>query len=120
MLERFQQWLHGIGLTDWFAQNLSVLLVQVILVLLAAWLSDFIVKRVLHRVIRPIIKRSRTSWDDAVVQRLLLDLDVVIGRVRVGRVLPMTASHGPAAAPESWRDRRWPWPCPLSPEMASV
>jgi miniconductance mechanosensitive channel len=72
MLQRLQQWLQGIGLTDWFARNLSTLLVQLVLILLVAWLSDIIVKRILHRIIRPIVKRTRTSWDDAIVQRGVL------------------------------------------------
>jgi miniconductance mechanosensitive channel len=71
MFERFQQWLQEHGSKVWLAHDLSVLL-QVVLILLAAWLSDFIVKRVLHRFILPIVKRSRTSWDDAIVRRGVL------------------------------------------------
>ena len=72
MLQGLQHWFEEIGWTDWFARNLSTLLVRVILILLVAWLSDFIVKRVLHRIVRPIVKRTRVGWDDAIVGRGVL------------------------------------------------
>ena len=71
MFERAAQWLTEQGLNE-SVVLLLVLATRVLLVLVIAWLTDFVVRKILERVIRPVIRRSQIRWDDAVINQGVL------------------------------------------------
>jgi len=72
MLQKLAIWLQQQGLSETLSENL-VFLGEILLLLFIAALVYLVVKRVLHRIIEPVIQRSRTTWDDAFAQRGVLD-----------------------------------------------
>ena len=51
---------------------LFISVVGVLLLLLVAFLVDRIVKRALTKILRPLIERTKSKWDDALVQHNVL------------------------------------------------
>ncbi len=72
MFRNLQTWLMNRGLSPGLADDL-VIVAEILLLVVIAGLVDLVVKRVLRRVIQPLIRRSRTTWDDAFEQRGVLD-----------------------------------------------
>ncbi|MDP6039647.1 MAG: mechanosensitive ion channel [Candidatus Latescibacteria bacterium] len=73
MLEFIYNWLIGLGVgseiaVDWVAP----LLVGLGILLLSA-VADFLVKRIALRTLKYVIARTRTLWDDAIVEHHVLD-----------------------------------------------
>ncbi len=67
----------GAHLKDWLinqgiAENFAIILqsiIAVILVLIVAWLSDVISRKVLITVITKLVRRTKTHWDDILLER---------------------------------------------------
>ncbi len=72
MFEQLKDWLIQRGLSASLSADL-VVIAEILALAVAAGLTNLVVKRILHRVIEPIIRRSRTTWDDAFAQRGVLD-----------------------------------------------
>ena len=68
MIEILQTWLAGHGLTEIQALWLSRL-IAVIFVALVSCLANFIAKRIILTVVHGIVRRTKTDWDDALVER---------------------------------------------------
>ena len=67
MRETVEQWLKSTGLQGW-AIEASATLILLLGVLALAWLVDLAVRRVLLRIATAIAKRSRATWDDALLE----------------------------------------------------
>ena len=69
--------LFGAHLKDWLinqglAENLAIILqsaIAVIVVLILAWLSDVISKKVLITIITKLVRKTKTHWDDILLER---------------------------------------------------
>ena len=67
----------GAHLKDWLinqgiAENLAIILqsvIAVVIVLILAWLSDIISRKVLITVITKLVRRTKTHWDDILLER---------------------------------------------------
>jgi len=67
----------GAQLRDWLinqgiAENLAIILqsaIAVVIVLILAWLSDVISRKVLITVITKLVRRTKTHWDDILLER---------------------------------------------------
>ena len=67
----------GAHLKDWLinqgiAENLAIILqsaIAVVIVLILAWLSDVISRKVLITVITKLVRRTKTHWDDILLER---------------------------------------------------
>ena len=68
MIEAFQTWLVGHGVTETQAVVVSRI-VAVLFVALVSYLANFIVKRIILTVVHTIVRRTKTDWDDALVER---------------------------------------------------
>ncbi len=68
MIEILQTWLAGHGLTEFQALWLGRL-IAVILVVLVSYLANFIAKRIILTVVHGIVRRTKSDWDDALVER---------------------------------------------------
>src|SRR6056297_845448 len=68
LLEQYRSMLEGIGLSNQVAMIIENVTVLVIIILLA-FLADRITKRVLIGVIRQVVKRTKTTFDDILLQR---------------------------------------------------
>ncbi len=71
MFERGAQWLIEQGLGEGLA-HLLILASRVLLILLLSWIADLVVRKILVRAIGPMIQRSRTHWDDALIHQGVL------------------------------------------------
>lgn len=68
LLEQYITMLEGVGLSNQVAMIIENVTVLVIIILLA-FLADRITKRVLIGVIRQVVKRTKTTFDDILLQR---------------------------------------------------
>jgi miniconductance mechanosensitive channel len=68
MVDIFRNWLIELGVGETFALYLGWT-IQVLAVITVAFLSNFIARKVLLAGVRFFVKRSRTSWDDALYGR---------------------------------------------------
>ena len=68
MFEAFQSWLAGRGLTETQAV-LASRASAVVLVALLSYLANVIAKRIILTVVHSIVRRTKTDWDDALVER---------------------------------------------------
>ena len=68
MAEIFKNWLIELGAGETFALYLGWA-IQVVVVIVVAFLSNFVAKRILITGVRFFVKRSRTRWDDALYER---------------------------------------------------
>jgi miniconductance mechanosensitive channel len=65
IFENLIDWLEGLPIDHRLLAQLGLL----IIVLLLAWLANFITKRVIVRVARRVVKKSKNQWDDILSQR---------------------------------------------------
>jgi miniconductance mechanosensitive channel len=63
-----RQWLEGAGLSENLVSALTITADIIVLVLIAI-VSDFITKRLILGLIKRIVNRSKTKWDDYFYQR---------------------------------------------------
>ena len=68
MIETLQTWLAGHGLTETQAVLVSRA-GAVVFVALVSYLANFIAKRIILTVVHRIVRRTKTDWDDALVER---------------------------------------------------
>jgi len=68
MFERMRDWLSGLGLSDSQAE-LALELAALAGVALLAVLANWIAKRVILRIVSRIVRRTRSSWDDVLLER---------------------------------------------------
>jgi miniconductance mechanosensitive channel len=66
MSEKLGTWLKGL-LPEGTPSNLLDAGLQILVILLAAWLLDLITRVVLRRIVIPVIQRTRARWDDALL-----------------------------------------------------
>lgn len=71
ILSEIQQWLESIGLGSETAEIIKIILL-VIVVIILAYLADIITKKILVGSIKRIVKKSKTQWDDILVQRKVI------------------------------------------------
>lgn len=67
LLLSLRDWLETIGLNESGANTLSVIII-VLSIIIISWLSDFVTKQILLTVLRRIIRRTKTAWDDALLE----------------------------------------------------
>lgn len=63
-----REWLEGFGLSETLVSSFTIA-ADIIVLILIALISDFITKRVLLGLIKRIVSRSKTKWDDYFYQR---------------------------------------------------
>ena len=68
MAERFTNWLTDIGLAPQWAGYLTWLGMGLGIIVLA-WVSNFITKKIVLVVVKRVIRKSRTKWDDVLLER---------------------------------------------------
>ena len=68
MVDLAREWVSGFGL-DERQTTLVVGFATAIAVALLAWLADVVAKRVLVRMIARVARRTKTDWDDALIDR---------------------------------------------------
>ena len=68
LLETIQTWLQNQGVAEAAAYPLSWI-VTIIGIVILAWISNVITKRILLTVVHIVVKKSRTNWDDALAER---------------------------------------------------
>ncbi|MBN2128314.1 MAG: mechanosensitive ion channel [Sedimentisphaerales bacterium] len=66
-MEQLTQWLRT-GLTD-TAAEVAARVIAFLLMILAAYVANFIAKKLLLRAIRKLVERTKTVWDDMLVKR---------------------------------------------------
>jgi miniconductance mechanosensitive channel len=72
MLDSIRQWLLDAGLTE--TQTLVALeLTALAGILLLAVLANFIAKKIIVRIVHQVVKRTKTHWDDILVQRQVFE-----------------------------------------------
>jgi miniconductance mechanosensitive channel len=71
LLNELKAWMENLGLNDQVANLLTVMLI-LLLVILLAYLADYITKNVLNVSIKRIVRKSKTQWDDLLIQRKVL------------------------------------------------
>lgn len=64
----FTNWLQQQGLTENTAQLLGVTSTGVLLII-GAIIIDFIAKKIILKIVETLVRKSRTNWDDALVER---------------------------------------------------
>lgn len=79
MVELTERWLIELGFQASMA-NIMIHVMMGLLVLLLSALADFLVKRFAVTTVKIIISRTRTTWDDAILERRVLD--------RIGHLAP--------------------------------
>lgn len=70
--EFLKEWFIKIGLTEDFAVLLRTLII-ITIIFFVAYLANFITKRLLLVYLRRLIKKSKTVWDDFLLEQRLLD-----------------------------------------------
>ena len=68
LLLSLRDWLETLGLNESGANTFSVIII-VLSIIIISWLSDFITKQILLTVLRRIIRRTKTAWDDALLEQ---------------------------------------------------
>ena len=71
MFEQAAHWLTEQGLDESLVRWI-VLIARILLVLVLSWGANLVVRKILERVIRPVVRRSRTRWDDAMIHQGVL------------------------------------------------
>jgi miniconductance mechanosensitive channel len=71
MYEQLSSWLTRQGLNHALVGHL-VLGLRIVAVIVVAWIAGRIFRTILQRVVYPLVQRSRTHWDDAVLQHGVL------------------------------------------------
>jgi len=67
-LESIKDWLLAQGLEEPYTTYV-IWSVKAVLVLLAAWVSHFVTRRVVLSIVRVLVRRSKTNWDDFLLER---------------------------------------------------
>lgn len=63
-----KEWLIAEGLSEYWAVILQSA-IAVVIVLIAAWISDIITKKVTISIITKLVKKTKTEWDDILLKR---------------------------------------------------
>jgi len=66
-VEHIEQWLLGLGLPETWSNGVSIGLGLIVLTTLA-WATNLIAKRIILRLVKAAVKRSRIEWDDVLVE----------------------------------------------------
>ena len=69
-MEEFKEWLEGLPVLYRLCAQGGLL----VIVLLLAWLGNFITKKFILRAVRRVVEKSRTQWDDALTQNHVFTL----------------------------------------------
>ncbi|WP_321515327.1 mechanosensitive ion channel domain-containing protein [Marinifilum fragile] len=65
---QLKNWLISEGFSDYWAVLLQSVIAAII-VLIVAWLSDFIAKKILISIITKVVRKTKTHWDDILLER---------------------------------------------------
>ncbi|MFA8433014.1 MAG: mechanosensitive ion channel family protein [Marinifilaceae bacterium] len=65
---RLKNWLLTEGLTEYWA-NVLQSTIAVIVVLILAWISDVVARKILISIISKFVRKSKTTWDDIMLER---------------------------------------------------
>lgn len=68
LLKYLNEWLIGQGLADTLAE-ITAWIIVIAGILLAAWISNWIAKRIVLKVVSYVVRKSKTKWDDALEKR---------------------------------------------------
>jgi len=102
MLEKADLWLYNrlvdMGLSD----SLSAFIrdsIELVIVLLLAWISYFVVKRILINVFSHLVRKTKTQWDDIVLERKVLNkISYMAPAYIVYLLIPVALSESPQFA----------------------
>ena len=67
MIEVIEGWFAGLGLSD-TGISIASRASAVVGLLVLAYLANLITKRIILRVVRHLVKKTKTDWDDALVK----------------------------------------------------
>jgi len=67
MVERFEEWLIGIGISESLALYLRWIILGLVIIIIA-YLCNYIAKKFLLAGVSRFVKKTRTNWDDALLQ----------------------------------------------------
>ena len=65
---QLKEWLIAEGLSEYWAVILQSA-IAIVIVLIAAWISDIITKKVTISIITKLVKKTKTEWDDILLKR---------------------------------------------------
>ena len=69
---QLKNWLINGGITEYWAIILQSI-IAVIIVLIVAWAADLIAKKVLISIITKLVRKTKTHWDDILLERKVFD-----------------------------------------------
>lgn len=69
---KLENWLINEGVAEYWAIILQSI-IAIVLVILVAFIADFIVKKVLISVITKLVRKTKTNWDDILLERKVFD-----------------------------------------------
>ncbi|MBI9058177.1 mechanosensitive ion channel family protein [Labilibaculum sp. DW002] len=69
---QLKNWLVNGGITEYWAIILQSI-IAVIIVLIVAWAADLIAKKVLISIITKLVRKTKTHWDDILLERKVFD-----------------------------------------------
>lgn len=70
LLNLLEKWLQNAGMASELSEVLSVIIV-IIAIALVSWLADFLTNRILLTSLTRIIRKTRTAWDDILLEQKL-------------------------------------------------
>lgn len=71
LIDLLEKWLKGIGLNTESIEVTKIIII-VIVVILLAYLADWITKRILVQSIKKLVRKSKSKWDDVLINRKVL------------------------------------------------
>lgn len=98
LVDAFITWMQHRGVSGLIAEPLGVLL-GVLALIAAAWLAVALAKRVILKLVRPLIERTSTRWDDVLLSSGILERLAYLAPALVGAWLGQGVLLRPAAAP---------------------
>ena len=72
MVETFRNWLIRMGLSE-SRSDLALELLALAGVVLLALLANWVAKKIILRVVHGVVRRTKTTWDDVLVERKVFD-----------------------------------------------
>ena len=93
--ERMQTWLAGLHL-DKAPEGLMAMLLWVLAVIVMSWIAFVISRRIVDRVIHRVLKHSRFTWDDLLLEnRLFMRLTLMVPAFVIHLAIPLVLADYP-------------------------
>ena len=89
MLEAIEKWLDGLGLTQG-QMDAAVMVAGLVGIALIALILNFLAKQLISRTLYPLIRRSKTQWDDVLIEhKVIVRLSHLVPAIAINWVAPV-------------------------------